>query len=182
MSVWRPQFEAALTVLAKVSDRLAAQGLPRPVLVGGAAAELYSGSGIVTGDFDLVTVRQDAFERELRAHGFVKPSGPGTLTRGWVHPELGFGFEVVADTLLDGHADRDRVQLFAVDSGERLAVIALEDLIADRMGQYASGTANEMLQQAQTLYRLAEGLDAAYLERRIREETGNDHGIASLTP
>ncbi|WP_017669147.1 hypothetical protein [Sandarakinorhabdus sp. AAP62] len=180
MSLWRPQFDAALTVLAEVSDAVAAQGFPRPVLVGGAAAELYSGSAIATGDFDLVAIRQDVVEAALQARGFVKPSGPGLLTRGWVHPDLALGFEIVADTLMDGHADRDRIRLFAVNSGEKLAVIPIEDLIADRVAQYHSGTASEMLEQARLLSRLAEHLDEDYLERRIREETGGDHGRTIL--
>ena len=53
-------------------------------------------------------------------------------------------------------------------------------MIADRMGQYASGTAPEMLGQARALFALCEGLDPAYMERRIREETGGDHGVQDL--
>ncbi|MGK6317986.1 hypothetical protein [Sphingomonas sp. DT-204] len=48
------------------------------------------------------------------------------------------------------------------------------------MGQYASDTAPEMLGQAQVLFRLHPDLDMPYLERRIREETGGDHGIEAL--
>lgn len=62
-------------------------------------------------------------------------------------------------------------------------VISVEDLIADRMGQYASGTAPDRLQQAQTLYTLYTlhpSLDKVYLERRIREETINEYGIEAL--
>lgn len=53
------------------------QGFEPPVLVGGAAVELYSGSAITTGDFDVVTGRQDAFEAALREDGFTKPGGFG---------------------------------------------------------------------------------------------------------
>ena len=42
------------------------------------------------------------------------------------------------------------------------AVIAVEDLIADRMGQYASGTAPEMLEQARALFTLYEDPDLLY--------------------
>ena len=181
MSIWRPQFDAALAVLADVSDVVAAQGFLRPVLVGGAAAELYSGSAISTGDFDLVSARQDVIEAALQAHGFVKPRGPGLLTRGWVHPDLALGFEIVADTLMDGHTDRDRIRLFSIESGKKLAVIPIEDLIADRVAQFHSGTAPEMLEQARLLASLAEHLDEDYLERRIRQETGGEHGRTILT-
>jgi hypothetical protein len=180
MSIFRPEFEAALRVFGAVSASVDAAGYARPILVGGAAVELYSGSAVATGDFDVVTARQDIFERELQAHGFVRPSGPGVLLRGWIHPELGLGFEVVADNLLGGHADRDRIRLFEVSKTGEFAVISLEDLIADRMGQYHSGTASDMLEQARTLFALYPDADLDYMERRIREETQNDHGIADL--
>ena len=37
-------------------------------------------------------------------------------TRGWIHPELALGFEVVTATLLGGMADRERVRM--IDAGE----------------------------------------------------------------
>lgn len=180
MSVFRPQFEQALNIFAKVSEAVDRAGFQRPILVGGAAVELYSASEIATGDFDVVTSRQDVFEKALKEHGFVKPSGPGQFTRGWVHPDLGLGFEVVGSTLLDGHADRDKVRLFDTHDGERFAVIAVEDLIADRMGQYHSGTAQDMLEQAKRLFSLYKDADLSYMEQRIREETSNEYGLADL--
>ena len=53
-------------------------------------------------------------------------------------------------------------------------------MIADRMGQYASGTARDMLQQARTLARLSEQLDLDYMESRIRYETAGDYGIEDV--
>jgi hypothetical protein len=50
------------------------------------------------------------------------------------------------------------------------------------MGQYASGTAPEMLAQARALFRLCEGLDMHYMARRISEETGGDFGVQDLHP
>ena len=146
MSPYRPAFEAALRMFAEVSEAMANAGLSAPILVGGGAVELYSGSAIATGDFDMVTGRQDKLEEILRAKGFVRPSGPGVATRGWVHPALQLGFEVVSDRLLDGNADRSRVRLLDAGEGKHFAVISIEDLIADRMGQYASGTAADLLE------------------------------------
>lgn len=57
---------------------------------------------------------------------------------------------------------------------------APEDIIADRMGQYASGSAPGMLGQARALFALSERLDLGYMERRIREETGGDYGVQDL--
>ena len=181
-SPYRPEFEAALRLFARVSEAMVVLGYERPVLVGGAAVEIYSLSAIATGDFDIATGAQQVFEEELRRHGFVRPSGPGVATRGWIHPDLGLGFEVVASTLLDGMADRDRVRLIAADDGRHIAVIALEDIIADRMGQYASGSAPDMLGQARTLAALYPDTDMTYMEARIRYETAGEHGIESLTP
>lgn len=180
MSIWRPEFEAALELFASVSATVVQRGFPAPVLVGGAAVELYSGSVIATGDFDLVTARQDIVEQALQDHGFVKPRGPGRLTRGWIHPDLKLGFEVVGSMLLEGRAEQARVRLIDVSAGDRFAVISVEDLIADRMGQYGSGAAPEMLGQAQALFRLYRGQDDSYLDRRIREETSNDYGIEDI--
>ncbi|WP_245896671.1 hypothetical protein [Sphingomonas fennica] len=72
------------------------------MLVGGAAVELYSSSAVNTGDFDIVTPRQQWFEEILQRQGFVKPAGPGMATRGWIHPDLKLGFEIVSSSLLDG--------------------------------------------------------------------------------
>ena len=82
MTAYRPEFEAALRLFARVSEAMKARGLQRPILVGGAAAEFYSQSAINTGDFDLCTPRQDALEEEMQKAGFVKPSGPGQMTKG----------------------------------------------------------------------------------------------------
>ena len=57
MNFYRPEFEAALRLFAKVSEDVERRGAARPILVGGAAVELYSASDIATGDFDLVTGR-----------------------------------------------------------------------------------------------------------------------------
>lgn len=180
MSLYRPEFERALKLFAAVSEEIERRGVTRPVLVGGAAVDLYSASDIVTGDFDLVTARQDMLESTLRDHGFVKPSGAGMLTRGWVHPDLGLGFEVVGSTLLDGRADGDRVRLIAIETGDKFAVISVEDLIAVRMGQFASGTVPEFLDQARWLFNLYQDVDLHYTERRIREETDGEYGVQDL--
>ena len=182
MTAYRPEFEKALRVFASVSEAVEAAGFAPPVLVGGAAVELYSLSGIATGDFDVVTAREDIFEQALLQHGFVRPTGTGVLQRGWVHPDLGLGFEIVGSSVLDGLADRDRFQLVSIADGNRFVAISVEDLIADRMGQYASGAAPEMLEQARTLFSLYQDADLTYMERRIREETANEYGVADLQP
>ncbi|MEH3041433.1 MAG: hypothetical protein PGN21_15395 [Sphingomonas paucimobilis] len=180
MSVWRPEFVAGLELLAKISSEMARRGHGRPVLVGGAAVEIYSGGIVATGDFDIVVARDDVLEQVFIEAGFERPHGAGVATRGWVYSDLGLGFEIVSTVLLDGAADRSRVRMFSVSDDDAFEIISVEDLIADRMGQYASGTARDMLGQARTLFDLSSNMDLGYLERRIREETSNEHGIATL--
>lgn len=179
-SPYRPEFEAALRLLARISAAMDAAGYRPPVLVGGAAVEIYTRGAVNTGDFDLSCARQDMLEALMQQHGFVRPTGPAKATRGWVHPELRLGFEIVSDVLLDGLADREMVQVVELAPDGAIAVIAAEDIIADRMGQYASGSAPEMLGQARALFALGEGLDLSYMERRIREETGGSYGVQDL--
>lgn len=65
-------------------------------------------------------------------------------------------------------------------SDRDFVVISVEDLIADRMGQWASGTAADRLGQARKLFALHPALDRVYLDRHIREETMGEHGIEAL--
>nr|WP_247712055.1 hypothetical protein [Qipengyuania qiaonensis] len=164
-------------MFAQVSEAMAARGLRRPILVGGAAAEFYSQSTISTGDFDLCTFRQSELEEEMERVGFAKPSGVGQMTKGWVHPELKLGFEVVAETPMDGAFDPATLVLVENTGEGAFVIISVEDLIADRLSQYASGTAPDRLEQARALFRLQPSLDKDYLARRIEEETGGDYGI-----
>ena len=179
--LYRTQFEAALRVFAQVSEAMHQRGLQRPILVGGAAAEFWSGSGVTTGDFDICTLRQPELEEEMERLGFVRPSGPGQMLKGWVHPDLALGFEVVAEVPMDGNVDRAMLALVEDFGGAApFVVISVEDLIADRMGQYASGTAADRIDQARVLFALHPNCDRAYLDRRIREETMGEHGIEAL--
>jgi len=179
---WRPELIAALRLLAEVSEAMHRRGLPRPILVGGAAVEYWSGSAVMTGDVDLTSPVQPELEEELTRRGFTKPEGLGHTPLGWVHPDLGLGFEVVASTPMDGTVDYRRLVLVEEIGDAPLVLLPVEDLIADRMGQYASGAAPEMLTQARTLFRLHSATDLTYLERRIREETIGDHGVEDLSP
>ncbi|MFM2271207.1 MAG: hypothetical protein RL702_272 [Pseudomonadota bacterium] len=117
----------------------------------------------------------------MRRHGFRRPSGAGQLLKGWVHPELKLGFEVVAEVPMDGNVDAAHIRLVQpVGETALFRVISVEDLIADRMGQFASGTAPDRIGQARLLLALHPDADLDYLERRIRQETMGDHGIESI--
>lgn len=183
MSAYRPEFEAALRLFARLSEAMVGRGFGRPILVGGAAAEYYSGSAVTTGDFDMCSPAQPELEEEMAQLGFIRPPGPGHSFTGWLHPDLKLGFEIVASVPMDGNVARERIALIEnVTPGASFAIIPAEDLIADRMGQYASGTARDRLDQARILFALNPDLDLDYLERRIREESFGDHGIEDLEP
>jgi len=180
-TLYRPEFVSALRLFARVSEAMKARGLSRPILVGGAAAEYYSGSAVSTGDFDICTPAQSALEEELERLGFIRPIGPGHTMLGWAHPELKLGFEIVSDVPMDGNVPQERILLVEnVTPGASFAIISVEDLIADRMGQYASGTAADRLDQARILFRLNPDVDFEYLDRRVREESFGDHGIEDV--
>lgn len=186
MTTYRSEFVAALALLAEAFDDVVAAGYERPIIVGGAAVEFYTGGAVASGDFDVLTAGQKELEAALLHRGFVRPSGPGVLTRGLYHPQLGIGFEVVSGHLFDGASDRSRTRLVTITTGE-VRFPPVEDMIADRMGQFAApqrGDA-EMLGQAVVLYRIArqnleDPVDEQYLDRRIRHETAGSYDLRFL--
>ncbi|HWB50605.1 MAG TPA: hypothetical protein VG651_15960 [Stellaceae bacterium] len=139
MNTYRPEFIAALSLLAEAFDEVVAAGYERPIIVGGAAVEFYTGGAVASGDFDVLTAAQIELEAALQRKGFRRPSEPGVLTRGLYHPQFGIGFEVVSGHLFDGAADRARTRVVSVPTGA-VRFPAVEDMIADRMGQFAGPT------------------------------------------
>ena len=82
---------------------------------------------------------------------------------------------------MDGNIDAKRLLLIEdIAPGAAFVILSVEDLIADRMGQYASGTARDRFDQARILLQLHPDADRGYLDRRIREETFGDHGIEDV--
>jgi hypothetical protein len=175
---FRNEFRQAIELLAEAIGKIEASGEPLPVLVGGGAVELYTGSAVASGDFDLVTPREQPLVAALVELGFQKPQSAGVILRGLIHPTLGIGVDFVSGALMDGRADRSKIRLFEFERG-KVAVIPLEDLIADRTAQALSGPVprEDLLDQGIMLFRLALDCDEAYLDRHLREET---HGTADL--
>jgi len=183
MGTYRPEFVEALRLLAEAFADVVKAGYGRPVIVGGAAVEFYTGGAVVSGDFDVVTAAQVELENALIARGFQRPSGPGMLLRGVLHPRLGIGVEVVSGYLFDGATDKARIRVVSVSPGE-VNLPPVEDMIADRLGQFAGSNKRdrEMLDQAAVLYQIARydldhPLDEAYLDTRIKHESS---GVCDL--
>jgi hypothetical protein len=179
MSSLPPEFREALALLAGASaDYREATG-HRVVIVGGAAVSFYTQGAILSGDVDMVT--DIGFEPFLIARGFVKENRANRLRRGYFHPDLPtLGFEFVSGALFDGRSDRDKLLAVPIGgSGSEVIFPAIEDLIADRLGQYASSKDRdtEMLEQARLLFSLASDYDPTYLKRRITEESGDPAAI-----
>ena len=168
-----PAFVAALRLLSDAEEEVAAASQPRPVLVGGAAVELWTTGRYLSGDLDLLTPDTSAIEAALLARGFRREDRQGWLRRGLYHPELCFGIEFVSGQLFDGRADAARLVLLEFMPGARVLVIPPEDVIADRLGQFAADPAagGDQLRIARMVFRLAPALDHAYLHGRIQDET-----------
>lgn len=180
--VFRPEFVEALILLAKACDDLEKADYPRPILVGGAAVELHTGSALVSGDFDFVTTEQRAFEDALISYGFRREDRDGRLLIGLYHPALSLGVQVVSGQLFDGRAEWSRVELVEIVDGKAIRVAPIEDMIADRLGQFVATRPGpvDMRDQAIKLFQLADRLDTNYLDKRIREETCGELGAADL--
>jgi len=178
----RQEFIEAFELLGAAFDRVVEQGFKRPVLVGGGAVEYYTGGAVVSGDFDVVSAADETLTRELVALGFRKEDRKGHLLRGLYHPGLEIGVEVVSGELFDGKSDESRVLEVALGKGGHVAVPPVEDLIADRMGQFCSIPEGDqdMLAQAILLFQLAGAVDETYLNSRILMETDNGYDLAYL--
>jgi len=129
----------------------------------------------MSADFDVVAGDDIAFGKAMAAAGFVDDEKAMHGQGGWYHPaHPQFAVEQVSGGYFDGRADKARCLKLTVRDDAAIVLPAIEDMIADRLGQHeVAGGDMSMLEQARALYALAEGLDLAYLYRRIVEESGN---------
>lgn len=138
----------------------------------------YTQGQVLSGDFDLVA--DIDFEHALLAEGFRKEDRAGHLLRGYYHPDTPqYGYELVSGALFDGRTDHNKIRPIMVSDDAGVLFPPIEDLIADRLGQYAASNNKdeEMLLQARLLKALALECDEAYLRRRIIEESGDPAAI-----
>jgi hypothetical protein len=100
------------------------EGVAVPILVGGAAVELYTGGAYTTGDLDFVGHLTPAVERRLRAEGFSKEG------RSWRLGDDVF-LELPAGRLEPG------ARAVSLRVGDReVVVLALEELLLDRLAAW----------------------------------------------
>ena len=170
-----PEYIAALAELGEAFAAYESNTGRRAVLVGGAAAAIHTQGEFMSADFDVVAGLDDAFAAAMSTTGFVEDSVVGHGTLGWFHPDYPqFPVEQVSGGYFDGRGDRERCLKLVVRDGSEIVLPAIEDMIADRLGQHEVFKQDgSMLAQAKALFTIAKDLDVTYLKRRIAEEGGN---------
>lgn len=150
-----------------------------PVLVGGAAVELYTGGSYTSGDLDFVGHVPLVVDRRLRQAGFVKEG------RHWVH-ENGVFVE------FPGSALEPHERVAKLREGRYLVLtLSIEDVLVDRLALWQFWRSTVDALNALTLWRLwGEKLDRERLEgaagirevepalralQRFAEQYGEEH-------
>ena len=125
----------------------------------------------------MVASLTSAFNEAMLAEGFIQEDRSGFLHVGFYHfDHPRFGYQQVSKPLFDGLSDMGKLLRVEVTAdGDAVTLPSVEDMIADRLGQYAAGPTTDMsrLHQARTLFKLAADLDMKYLLRRISDEQGD---------
>jgi hypothetical protein len=87
---------------------------------------------------------------------------------------------LVCGRLFDGNANQERLRLVTIGPGSQVLVIPVEDVIADRLGQYAANPTGgrTLLQQAAFAWSLAVEIDRPYRDKRIKTETAETLDLA----
>ncbi len=115
-----------MRVAAVLCDALARAGC-EPVLVGGAAVEIYTRAGYVTADFDFLAASGSALDKTMRQLGFSR------VGRQWSDESLAIVVAFPGSRLAPARSASMRVEELT------LTVIAVEDLIVDRLASCARG-------------------------------------------
>jgi len=115
----RPERTAAL---ARWVQSLYASGQDCPVLVGGAALELFTGGAYLTGELDFVGTVPPSVDKTLKEAGF------GQFGRHWIHEE-----ERVSIVFQDKSLERGGRAVERYFVMYRVLVISPEDLLVDRL-------------------------------------------------
>ena len=171
-----PKFADVLTLLGRAFEEYQRISGARAVLVGDAAVCLFTDGGYVSGDFDVVAASNDVLDLALANQGFRKEDRSGRIRRGYYHPKYPqYGIDSVSGALFDGLSDPHKLRVVTFSTDSKVTVASVEDLIADRLGQYAASNNldRELLEQARLLKSLARQLDTDYLCKRILDDGGD---------
>lgn len=158
----RDRSERTLRVAAVIEDALREAG-DHPVLVGGAAVEVYTRALYTTVDLDFVAAGGESSAAALRALGFAQRG------RAWLRDDLGVIVELPSSSLAPAKSVSMRV------GSSKLEIISVEDLIVDRLaawkywGWHPDGVAAGLMLDIH-----GAGLDVARMETRARAEQAAD--------
>jgi len=160
-----------LVALALVADRLAEDGI-EPILVGGAALQIYTEGGYATGDVDLALPNVPEVDRAFADLGFRKQG------RFWVREDLDLLFEAPAPAGLPGETS-PRTELDV--EGLRVVIMGLEDLLLDRLRAAVHGQSDEDRRWARRLVLLyPERIDWGYLREKATNQPAELAELARL--
>lgn len=154
--------QRTLRTAAVVSEALQRAGVIAPVLVGGGAVEIYTRSAYTTRDLDFVAASSSELEKALGPLGFVREG------RHWVNEELGLLIEFPSAVLAPA------VSVSIDVEGTELRIIAVEDLIVDRLASWKHWGWDPDGAAATLLLALHPDLDEQRLQRRAEDEDVDD--------
>ncbi len=130
-----------------------------PVLVGGAAVELYTAGAYTTGDIDLVGSVGRRVQRRLGEAGFERHG------RHWIHEAAQVFVEFPGSALGAGET-----AVWIDVEGQRVRVISAEDLLVDRLGGWEHWRSSVDGVNAFLVWgAVRDTVDLARLEARVRE-------------
>ena len=128
-----------------------------PVVVGGAAVELYTGGAYTTGDIDLVGAVSPGAAQALKKAGFERQG------RHWILESEQIFVEFPGEAL-----DPDEEASWIEFEGHRLRVISIEDLLVDRLGAWEYWQSAVDGVNALFLWHIQKDrIDVARLERQV---------------
>lgn len=132
-----------------------------PVLVGGAAVELFTGGAYTTGDLDFVGRLDEEVEEALREMGFSKRG------RHWVHDR-----EKVLIELPGRFLGADQRPVWLEVRGRSLRVLSPEDVLVDRLAAWKHWASGE---DGVNAYRLFRSQEEALERRRLDQRAEREH-------
>lgn len=151
---------ARTTAIVAWVQSLFEQKAPVPILVGGAAVEIFTGGAYTTGDLDFVGSVPKSIGAVFESNGFEKAG------RHWIHREGQVFLEFPGSSL--GPRER-RVRYTAY--GHDLEIVSIEDLLVDRLGAWEYWKSGVDGANAFVLYRTCrDEVDHERLQARVEEE------------
>ena len=125
-----------------------------PILVGGAAVEIYSQGAYTTGDLDFVGFVPSSVEEQLAAAGFERHG------RHWIH-EAGIYLEFPGSSL----EEHEKAVTFETE-GAAILILSPEDLLVDRLAHWQFwGSGIDAVNALRIVYRWKDDLD----HKRLRQ-------------